>query len=240
VRTRIAAAVAVAGAVLALGVGAAGAGASSAPKHKKPSPSVPAAVSAQAKAALLTLANLPSGWEVDAPGAGPVRASPLSKGLASCVGAPKKVATVLPVTYSSPDFTNDQKTLAVEDSVAVYSSAAQAQAEYAALANTKTPTCMNSLGSSALHTSIQNEAGSGATVGTIAITALPKGSLEPGETGFEVTIPLSAQGKVLDITSIQVDFAKGKLTQQLTFNGNGTSFPPLQEVSIIEAAKAKT
>src|ERR1019366_4238530 len=54
---------------------------------------------------------------------------------------------------------------AVEDSVSVYASAAQAQTEYAALASSKTTGCMNSVASSALQENMQKEAGSTTTVG---------------------------------------------------------------------------
>ena len=219
--------------------GSAGAG-EHATKSKTTTTTVPRAVAAEAKAALLTLAAFPTGWLTASSVSGPSRIAPVSKQLASCIGASKKLATEKPVTYSSPDFTNGEKTLAVEDNVSVYSSAAQARAAHAAVASTKTPTCMNSLGSSALRSSIQKEAGSGTTVGTVSITALPKGTLEAGESGFEVSIPLTAGGKQLEITSIQVDFVKGAVAQQLTFNGNGTTFPALLEVQLVQAALARS
>jgi hypothetical protein len=209
-------------------------------KSKTTTTTVPPAVAAKAKAALLTLASFPTGWLATTSVSGPSRIAPVSKQLASCIGASKKLATVKPVTYSSPDFTNPQKTLAVEDNVSLYTSAARAQAAHTAVASTKTPTCMNSLGSSALRSSIQQEAGSGTTVGTVSITSLPKGSLGAGQSGFEVSIPLKAGGKQLDITSIQVDFVEGAVAQQLTFNGNGTTFPPLLEVQLLQAAKARS
>ena len=201
---------------------------------------VPHAVATEAKSALLTLAAFPSGWLATSSVSGPSRIAPVSKQLASCLGAPKKLAAVKPVTYSSPDFTNSSKTLAVEDDVSVYSSAGQAKAAHAAVASSKTPTCMNSLGSSALRSSIQQEAGSGTTVGTVSITALPSGTVHEGESGFEVSIPLKADGKQLEITSVQVDFVKGALTQQLTFNGNGTAFPALLEVQLLQAAMSRS
>ena len=74
-------------------------------------------VAAEAKAALLTLTAFPSGWMTTSSVSGPSRIAPVSKQLASCIGASKKLATEKPVTYSSPDFTNSAKTLAVEDNV---------------------------------------------------------------------------------------------------------------------------
>ena len=214
--------------------------AGAATKAKSTTTTVAPKVAAEAKAALLTLTAFPSGWMTTSSVSGPSRIAPVSKQLASCIGASKKLATEKPVTYASPDFTNSEKTLAVEDNVSLYASAAQARAAHAAVSSSKTPTCMNSLGSSALRSSIQQEAGTGATVGAVSITALPKGTLVAGESGFEVSIPLQAGGKQLEITSVQVDFVKGALSQQLTFNGNGTSFPALLEVQLVQAAKARS
>ncbi len=78
-------------------------------------------------------------------------------------------------------------------------------------------------------------------MGKVTFSALPKGSsLMPNEWGFQVTIPLKADGKKLSITSIQVDFVKGDATQELTFNGNGTAFPALLEMQLVQAAMART
>jgi hypothetical protein len=214
--------------------------AGAATKSKSTTTTVAPKVAAEAKGALLTLTAFPSGWVATSSVSGPSRIAPVSKQLASCIGASKKLATEKPVTYSSPDFTNSGKTLAVEDDVSLYTSAAQARSAHAAVSSPKTPTCMNSLGSSALRSSIQQEAGTGTTVGAVSITGLPKGTLGAGESGFQVSIPLQAGGKQLEITSVQVDFVKGAVAQQLTFNGNGTAFPALLEVELVQAAMARS
>ncbi len=232
-------ALALVGLTMVAGVGVAGAGAATTGKSSSTS-GVPPAVAAEAKAALLTLAAFPSGWATSGTASGPSHAAPLSSSLASCLGASKKLSQLKPETYSSPDFTNTGKTLAVEDSVSAYSSSTQAQSVRAALGEHKLPTCMNSLGSSALQSSLQQEAGSGTTVGKIIISGLPAGTLTSDEAGFKVTIPLTAGGKRLNITSIQVDIVNGKVSQQLTFNGNGTSFPAALEAQLVRAALNKT
>jgi hypothetical protein len=119
---------------------------------------------------------------------------------------------------------------AVEDSVSVYASAAQAQTEYAALASSKTTGCMNSVASSALQENMQKEAGSTTTVGVVSFAGLPAGAAALHLTGFTVTIPIARSGRVLTVTSSQVDFVSGALLHQVTFNGNGAAFPaPLEE-----------
>ncbi len=121
--------------------------------------SVAPAVAAEAEAALLTLAAFPSGWLTPSAAAAPSHVSALSKQLASCLGASEKIAQLKPETYNSPSFTNAAKSLAVEESVAIYASSAQAQSVHAALAVHKLPTCISSLDSGTLRSAIQQQAG---------------------------------------------------------------------------------
>jgi hypothetical protein len=194
---------------------------------------------AQAEKALLSLSDLPSGW---AKASGPttdVRSSSWSKPLASCAGVPAAVVRAQPTRVTSPGFTSADKTLAVEDTVSVFGSAAQARAQFAAMANAKTPRCMNSLGSAALASTVQSEAGANATVGTVTITGLKAAQLGRNETGFTVTVPLYSGGRQLTITSTEVDFVSGRLSQQITFNGNGAAFPATLERQLLGSARGR-
>ena len=187
--------------------------------------------------ALLTLSDLPSGWTAAGTAAPATRTSPWSKQLASCVGVPARVATITPARISSPGFTSADHVFAVEDSVSVYGSAAQARAGYAAMADAKTPACMNTVGGAALRSGIQREAGSNATVGNVTIAGLQATTRPADSTGFTVTIPLVSGGRVLTITSTQVAVLDGSLVHELTFNGNGTAFPTQLEQQLVAAAR---
>ncbi len=55
-----------------------------------------------------------------------------------------------------------------------------------------------------------------------------------------MTIPLVSGGRQLTITSTEIDFVHGRYDHQLTFNGNGLSFPPLLEVHLIRQVEART
>jgi hypothetical protein len=201
--------------------------ASSTKSHR---PAVSPKVAAQGTAALLPLSALPSGWTSGGTPAAPTRVTPWSSKLASCVGIPAKVAAVAPTKVNSPNYTSANQVDAVEDSVSVYPSAAKAQAEYTALASSKTTTCMNRVASTALQQNMQREAGTTTTVGVVSFSALPAGAAALHLTGFTVTIPIARGGRVLTVTSTQVDFVSGALLHQVTFNGNGSAFPaPLEE-----------
>jgi hypothetical protein len=194
-----------------------------------------ASTGAKATAGLLALSDLPAGWT--GAGSPSVTHGPAwSKRLAACVGVPSRIANATPPKASSPVFTSADKTAALEEAVSQYATPAQALAEFKAIARAKTPRCIDSVGASALRASIQSEAGTSATVGKVAITPIPAGTLKPHETGIRVTIPLSTNAGPLTINSTEVDFVKGTLFEQINFNGNGSPFPPLLEVQLINTA----
>ncbi len=168
------------------------------------------------------------------------RTSPFSKKLATCAGIPSALAAIKPTKVSGPDYTSTDRTLAVEDSISVYPTAAQARAAHKALASAKTPSCMNRIGSQALRNSVQSEAGAGATVGAVTIAALAPGTYEANQTGYSVTIPLVSGGRQLTITSTEIEFVRGRFVHQLTFNGNGVTFPALLEVHLVRQVEARS
>jgi hypothetical protein len=202
-------------------------------------PVVSSKTAALGTAALLRLSDLPSGWTSGGTGASPTRVTPWSSKLAKCVGVPARVAKVAPTKVNSPDFTSADQVDAVEDSVSVYPSAAQAQAEFAAMAGSKTTACMNSVASPALQKSMQQEAGSTTTVGVVSFADLPAAAAALHLTGFTVTIPIARGGRVLTVTSTQVDFVSGALLHQMTFNGNGSAFPAPLEEQVLSTVQAR-
>jgi hypothetical protein len=198
------------------------------------------AATAEGNAALLELSDLPSGWVSGATAAAPVRVSPWSASLARCVGVHGSVTSVKPTKVDSPDFTSADRALAVVDSVSVYPSAAVARAAYGAMADTRTTSCMNTIAGPALQTAMQRESARGTTVGNATFASLPSGAAARHVTGFIVTIPLVTAGRQVVVTSTQFDFVQGALLHQVTFNGNGTTFPPELELELLAAAQHRS
>jgi hypothetical protein len=236
--------VALMGGLLAAAVGGGGslavaASSSSRGSSASGSAQLPGAVKAQAESSLVRPSDLPAGWVVGGAVA-TSRTSPWSKQLAGCVGVPSRIARIKPTKFSSPSYGSADHTAAVEDSVSVYPSAAQARAGFQAMANGKTPSCMNQIGGQALRASVQNQAGSGATVGSVSIAALAPGSYLRGQTGYTVTIPLASGGRQLTIISTAIQFVHGRFVHQLTFNGNGVAFPALLQVHLTQLAEARS
>lgn len=222
-----------------LAVAAANSKGTSASSSASGSSQLRAAVKAQAVRSLVHASDLPAGW-ITAGAVASNRTSPWSKQLAGCVGVPSRIARIVPSKFSSPSYGSPDHTAAVEDSVSVYPTAAEAKSAFHAMANGKTPGCMNRVGGQALRTSVQNEAGSGATVGNISIAALAPGSYLPGQTGYTVTIPLASGGRQLTISSTAIEFVRGRFVHQLTFNGNGVAFPTLLQVHLTQLAEARS
>lgn len=198
-----------------------------------------AAVKAQAVRSLVHASDVPSGW-ITAGSVATSRTSPWSGQLAGCIGVPSHIARIEPTKFSSPSYGSADHTAAVEDTVSVYPTGPDAKAAFGAMANGKTPGCMDRVGSQALRASVQNEAGSGATVGNITIAKLAPGSYLRGQTGYTVTIPLASGGRQLTITSTAVEFVRGRFVHQLTFNGNGVAFPALLQVHLTQLAEARS
>jgi hypothetical protein len=236
--------VALMGGLLAAAVGGGGslavaASSSSGRSSASGSAQLPAGVKAQAESSLVRPSDLPAGW-VAGGAVATSRTSPWSKQLAGCVGVPSRIARIEPTKFSSPSYGSADHTAAVEDSVSVYPTAADARAAFQAMANGKTPSCMNQIGSQALRASVQNQAGSGATVGSVTIAALASGSYLRGQTGYTVTIPLASGGRQLTIISTAIQFVHGRFVHQLTFNGNGVAFPALLQVHLTQLAEARS
>jgi hypothetical protein len=238
--------VALMGGLLAAVTGGGGALAVAAPSSTTSGPAagsrsaqLSAAVKAQAERSLVHASDLPAGW-ISAGAVATSHTSPWSKQLAGCVGVPSRIAKIGPTKLTSPSFGSADHTAAVEDSVSVYPTAADARAVFQAMSNGKTPGCMNTIGSQVLRASVQNEAGSGATVGTVTIAKLAPGSYLPGQTGYTVTIPLASSGRQLTIISTAIQFVRGRFVHQLTFNGNGVAFPTLLQVHLTQLAEARS
>jgi hypothetical protein len=194
---------------------------------------------ARGTAALLQLSDMPSGWSSGGAAAAPTRVAPWSPQLASCVGVPARIAKIAPTKVQSPDFTSADRVDAVEDTVSVYPSAAQAQAEFAAMAGGRATTCLNRIASPSLQKNMQQEAGSTTTVGVVSFAGLPTGAAAQDLAGFTATIPIARGGRVLTVTSTQVDFVTGSLLHQVTFNGNGAAFPAVLEEQLLATARAR-
>ncbi|MGH9046576.1 MAG: hypothetical protein ACRDVW_04600, partial [Acidimicrobiales bacterium] len=110
-----------------------------------------ASARAQAKKHVLVLSDMPSGWHTEAGtgGASTSNGLPDASVLAGCLGVPAKLIEANPPEYDSPYFENKSGSLEVQDAVSVFPSLKEAHAQFAAIANAKTPACMTTYVNSA-------------------------------------------------------------------------------------------
>ncbi len=189
-------------------------------------------LSAQAKHALLVRSDLPKGWTAPK-GSGVNNDLPASQQLAQCAGISLALLNENPAQVNSPNFNNKDQTLEVDDIVSEFASVADAQAQFAAMANPKTPGCLNELATSdkSLFLGTVPE---GTTVGTVTVTPGPS---IPGTASFVQHTPISTQGLSLTVTETEVVFVHGRLGQQLTFYGYGPTFPTSLQRHLISIAQ---
>ena len=211
--------------VLLGAVQAAGAGAS------------PASDKAQAKQYLLTLSDMPAGWKTEKGSSDNGSGSlPGAKQLASCIGVPSKLINANPPEADSPYYENKSGSLEVQDTVSVFGSAKVAKAELAAMANTKTPSCMTTIMNGSFKAKIQASAGKGAKLGTITVTRADPTQFGSGTTGLVISLPITADGTSVTANIAAVYYVKGKFGQEIDFNAYGSAFPTAIAQPIITTA----
>ena len=121
---------------------------------------------AQAKSHLLVLSDMPNGWSAEKGTAGSGSSGDFTglgfAGLAACIGVPISVFSSNPPYANSPYYDNQPQSLEVQDTVSVFPSVTDAQAQVTAIASAKTPGCTTAfMNSPAAKSQIEKEAGLG-------------------------------------------------------------------------------
>lgn len=179
---------------------------------------------AKARTALLVLSDLPKGW-TSTKSQNNNSPFPGAAQLAGCLGVPTSVITSQPPTAYSPEFTSkDQRQLA-SDSVSVYPSVKAAQADFASLANPKTPSCLTTVLNGPARAALGSGFGAGTSVGTVTVTRAPSTDFAPNNANFTASVPVTDQGVTLNVQLTVVDFVRGTEEQTVTLIGVQGTFP---------------
>ncbi len=205
-----------AGAGAGLATGLAGAAATTAQK-------------AQAKKALVSISDLPSGWTssaVPSTSAGTFSGAPQ---LAKCMGVPTKLIANNPPRVLSPLFRGAGGSELVQDTISIYPSAAYAKAVFTAISSHKAAGCISSL---------MNEASAGTSSAghvTVARVASAKGS-----TAFTLEATVSGTGNVPTPTSTEVVyFFKGRFGNGLNVETSGSAPPVALSRHLLAVARGR-
>lgn len=145
--------------------------------------------------------------------------------LATCIGVPASVVTSNPPTAYSPEFDSSNQLQSVDDSVSIYSSTTDANADFNSLANPKTPSCLTSVLNGPAKASLEKELGSVSLVGKIAVTRAPATDFAPRGTNFKMSMRLKSHGVQVDVEMTIVDYVKANVEQTLTLISVVTGFP---------------
>lgn len=153
--------------------------------------------------------------------------------MAQCAGISVSLLNENPPQVTSPSFTSNDQSLEVDDFVSEFTSVADARAQFAAMANPKTPGCLNQLAATDKSLFL-GTVPKGTTVGTVTVTP---GPAIPGTASFVQHTPISTSGLSLTVTETEVVFVHGRLGQQLTFYGYGPTFPASLERHLVSVAQ---
>ena len=180
---------------------------------------------------------MPRGWTTSpSTNSGGSGSFPGAAQLAGCIGVPSKLIASNPPQVDSPNFHSKDQTLEVDDNVAVFPSAKNAKAEYAAISNAKTAGCMATLMNGSFKSQIAASAGNGASVGTITVT---RARAPKGTTAYAMGVPITSQGVVIQLQLNIVYFIKGQYGQNITLYGYGIPFPAALQQKLITVARAR-
>ncbi len=174
----------------------------------------------QAQKALLRLSDMPAGWtktKSSTPNSNVGDAQ-----LAHCIGVPTSIIAENPPSASSPQF-EDKSGLTINDQVTVFPSTANAAAEFASVANPKTPGCMTQLASGPLKAKLFGKTPAGVSYGTVLVSPTNRSTF-PGTAGYSLSVPVSEHGQTVNVTTTELFAVKGRLGQQITFTSAGESF----------------
>jgi hypothetical protein len=177
-----------------------------------------------ARKALLVLSDMPPGWR-SAKSSDNNSAFPGAAQLAQCLGVPASVITNSPPTAYSPTFASPDHFESVNDNVSMYRSAKAARADWASLANPKTPSCLTQVLNGSAKSAFDTSFGTGSTVGSVLVSRAPATDFAPGSANFRLFMPITSQGVTLNFELTVVDFVKGREEQTVIFGSVENPFP---------------
>lgn len=178
----------------------------------------------QAKRALFVLSDMPAGW-TSSKASNNNSSFPGAAQLARCLGVPTSTITDEPPTVYSPEFVSPDDVLTVNDNVSVYPSAKGARADFASLANAKTPSCLTQVLNGSARSALASGFGSGTSVGSILVSRSPATDFAPRSANFTAFMPVTTHGVTVNFELTIVDYVQGREEQTVSFTSLQSPFP---------------
>jgi hypothetical protein len=186
---------------------------------------------AQAKSELLVRSDFPRGWS----GQGSVKTDDNNGGSAnfpggqqvlSCIGVPKSLVDLSTPEAVSPTFQTKGGEDSAQDTVSIAPSTKVAKEADTLLSSPKVPGCMTAFFQGPARQSILGSAGSGVTIGTIAVAAANRALLIPHALGVTISFPETTQGVTLNLQISLISVTHGKTNSQLSLTSVTGAFSP--------------
>jgi hypothetical protein len=154
---------------------------------------------AVARKALLVRSDFPKSWTTFPSGGN----SELGNAqIAQCLGIPKSVVDYNPPHASSPDFSDTNRGLSVDDEVSIFPSSTVATQQFKIYGSRHSLGCIErAYNSASVKTAFARQLGKGVTVNTIVVVAMPTPSKVDESSAFELVIQIADAGKKDSIDS---------------------------------------
>jgi hypothetical protein len=192
---------------------------------------------ASAKAALLQLADLPTGWTAAGIAAAAGSSDSLLEPLAECIGAPTSAFDVSAPAEVSPTFSPPKAIASVQDEVNVYPTTRAAAANFSTFSNPKMPHCLVSVEGGAFGQEIAQSASAGTTIGTITGSRQSFPKIGENSSEIQLVFPTSNGNSSVPLYFELIAITKGRTVSTLTlFNAGGAFDPSLAEQLATAAA----
>ncbi len=188
---------------------------------------------AQAKQALLKRSDFPTqGWSTspnDTDGGNGWPAGAAGTAFATCLGIPASVLSVHPPSAGAPEFDESEDTYAVDEEIEVFPSAQAAATDVGVGGNPKAPACYQQLLAGPFGNTfakgLADAFGGGATVGEMAVKALPVPGDGQESAAMQIAVPITDNGSTTVLYLEDAAIAQGPSEASFLFFSAAGPFP---------------
>jgi hypothetical protein len=185
---------------------------------------------AAAEAAVLKLADMPSGWT-----SSPVEddaSDNLNKRLADCLGVTvSELNAKSPASVDSPDFSDPDDNQTVSNTVAFLGDVGAVTRRLDLLSGPKVPACFSEAVTSEINDRIEHPESpadtlpKGSKIGDATVAEMSFPNLGDRTVAYRVTVPITVSGLSIKLHLDTVAVGKGRAGVSLQFQGVGAPFP---------------
>ena len=196
-----------------------------------------AADTAAAEAALLTIADLPAGW-TEASADGDVDAT-LAASLAACVGVDGDVISAADATATTDGFVAPDGTATVSQHVGVLAVEGDARTVVALTAEPAVPACFEAAYAEFAAEALSGTVAEGAQIGAPVVSRLAVGSVGDATQAIRVTVPVTGDPTIAEVTIDHVVVRNGRSLTTMTFTSTAapTTVESIDAVTAVAAER---